>query len=282
MNMKLPLYICGWVMMLVASNANAEIITQELSYEVNGTTLNGYMAYHADTATNSPAVLVVHEWWGHNAYARKRTEMLAELGYVAFALDMYGDGKIADHPDDAKKFMQEALANQDVLQKRFNAAIELVKQQKYVDEKNIAAIGYCFGGGVVLNMARAGTDLKGVVSFHGSLSTKTPAEEGEVKAKIIVFHGGNDAFIPDKQVKAFEQEMTAAKVDYELIVYEGVEHSFTNPEADQFAEKFSMPLSYDEEADLHSWEQMQEYLLEMFSLENVEDAAKVETDSDYY
>ena len=264
-NMKLPLFACGWIALLLLAVAEAEIITKEVSYQVQDTSLRGYLAYQADADTKHPAVLVVHEWWGHNAYARKRAEMLAELGYVAFALDMYGEGKVAEHPDDAKKFMQEALANQDTLHKRFNAAITLLQQQENVDAKNIAAIGYCFGGGVVLNMARAGTDLKGVVSFHGSLSTKTPAEAGNVRAKVVVFHGSNDAFIPEEQVKAFEQEMTAAKVDYELIVYEGVEHSFTNPEADRFAEQYSMPLSYDEEADQHSWEQMQKYLAEMFS-----------------
>ncbi len=265
--MKLPLFVCGWVAMLLLPLAHAEIITQEISYQVHGTTLNGYLAHSADVSGKSPAVLVVHEWWGHNEYARRRAEMLAELGYVALALDMYGDGKVADHPDDAKKFMQEAMSNQEVLHDRFHAAVKLVKQQDNVDANNIAAIGYCFGGGVVLNMARAGADLKGVVSFHGSLSTKTPAKQGEVTAKVVVFHGEADAFIPAEQVQAFEEEMKAAKADYELIVYEGVEHSFTNPAADQFAELYSMPLSYDEEADKNSWELMQKYLQEMFSQE---------------
>ena len=267
--MKLPLFVCGWVAMLLSPLAYAEIVTQEISYEVQGTTLNGYLARSADTSTKSPAVLVVHEWWGHNEYARKRAEMLAELGYVAFALDMYGDGKVTDHPEDAKKFMQEASSNQELLSERFNAAVALVKQQENVDTNNIAAIGYCFGGGVVLNMARAGASLKGVVSFHGSLSTKTPAKQGEVTAKVVVFHGDADAFIPAEQVEAFEEEMKAAKVDYELIVYEGVEHSFTNPAADQFAERHSMPVGYDEEADRHSWKLMQKYLSEMFLREDI-------------
>lgn len=266
--MKLPLFVCGLLAMLFSPLVFAEIMTQEISYEVQGTTLSGYLARSADTSSKSPAVLVVHEWWGHNAYARKRAEMLAELGYVALALDMYGDGKVTDHPEDAKKFMQEALSNQELLHERFNAAVALVKKQENVDASNIAAIGYCFGGGVVLNMARAGTDLKGVISFHGSLATKTPAKAGEVTAKVVVFHGGNDVFIPAEQVQTFEQEMKDAKVDYELIVYEGAEHSFTNPAADQVAEQHSMPLGYDEEADLHSWERMQEYLIEMFIRED--------------
>ena len=266
--MKFPLIVCGWLALLVAEYTYAEIITEEISYEVQGTSLRGYLAHPADFAGKRPAVLVVHEWWGHNDYARKRAEMLAELGYVAFALDMYGDGKVTDHPDDAKKFMQEATSNQELLHQRFSAAVEVVKQQQHVDAENIAAIGYCFGGGVVLNMARAGTDLNGVVSFHGSLATNTPAKAGEVIAKVVVFHGDNDAFIPAEQVQVFEQEMQAAKVDYELIVYEGVEHSFTNPAADRFAELYSMPVSYDEEADQQSWELMQKYLREMFAQDN--------------
>ena len=136
--MKLPLFVCGCMAMLSLSFASAEIVTQEMSYEVQGVSLSGYLAYDADTTGKSPAVLVVHEWWGHNAYARKRAEMLAELGYVAFALDMYGEGKVTEHPQDAKKFMQEALSNQELLQERFNAAVTLVKQQENVD-----AIKYC-------------------------------------------------------------------------------------------------------------------------------------------
>ena len=161
--------------------------------------------------------------------------------------------------------MQQALSDQEVLLGRFNAALELIKQTEFVDGNNIAAIGYCFGGGVVLNVARAGTDIKSVVSFHGSLATKTPAQKDHVKAQVIVFHGGNDAFIPAEQVDAFEQEMTAANVDYDLIVYAGADHSFTNPAADQVGEQYSMPISYDEQADLDSWAQMQMHFKEIFS-----------------
>lgn len=266
--MKLPLYVCGWLVLLLASSVQAEIVTREIGYQVEGTSLRGYLAHRDDISGKRPAVLVVHEWWGHNEYARTRAEMLADLGYVAFALDMYGEGKVADHPDDAKKFMQEATSNAETIQKRFNAAVAMVKQQENVDTENIAAIGYCFGGAVVLNMARAGADLKGVFSFHGSLSTKTPAEKGAVSAKVVVFHGDNDAFIPEEHVRVFEQEMRAAKVDYELIVYKGAEHSFTNPGADLFAERHSMPVGYDEEADQHSWQRMQEYLQEIFIQED--------------
>ena len=238
----------------------AELVSKEVSYQSNEVSLRGYLAYNDDGNENKPAVLVVHEWWGHNAYARRRAEMLADLGYVAFALDMYGGGKVADHPDDAKKFMLEALNDHSVLKHRFQSALEYVSQQENVDANNIAAIGYCFGGGVVLNMARAGVDLKGVVSFHGSLATKTPATKDGVVAEVLVFHGGNDAFIPEEQLDAFRDEMDAANANYQVVVFEGVDHSFTNPDADTFAEKYSMPLSYDEEADQESWAGMEKFL----------------------
>ena len=238
----------------------ADIVTQQVSYQSKGVSLQGYLAYPEKSTGPIPAVLVVHEWWGHNEYARRRAEMLAELGYVAFALDMYGDGKVANHPDDAKKFMQEAMSDPQAFKGRFLSALDYIRQYEKVDSSNIAAIGYCFGGAVVLNMARTGVDLKGVASFHGSLSTKTPAEKGQVVPEIIVFHGGNDVFIPQQQLNDFREEMLAADTQHEIIVYPAVDHSFTNPEADMFAEKYSMPLSYDEEADADSWGKLQLFL----------------------
>ena len=243
----------------------AGVVTQEVDYQVAGVKLQGYLAYHqSQSASPKPAVLVVHEWWGHNAYARKRAEMLAELGYVAFALDMYGDNKLAQHPDDARKFMQEALSNKPMLKKRFLAALNYVKRLDNVDKQSIAAIGYCFGGAVVLNMARIGVDLAGVVSFHGALVTSTPARKNKVSAKVLVLHGGNDAFIPEQEVAAFESEMKNAQVDYHLVVYEGADHSFTNPQADSIAARFSMPLGYHQQADVDSWQKMQTFFDNIF------------------
>ncbi len=242
----------------------AEVIGRPVSYQANGVSLQGYLVSPSGSQDKMPAVLVVHEWWGHNQYARRRAEMLAELGYVALALDMYGEGKVASHPDDAKKFMQEALSDPGALTDRFLAALAFVRSLDNVDTSNIAAIGYCFGGGVVLNMARMGIDLKGVVSFHGSLVTNSAAEKDAVNSEVLVFHGANDAFITQQQLAQFEQKMKSVNASYQVIVYEGVEHSFTNPEADMFAEKFSMPLSYDEEADTDSWEKMQLFFKRIF------------------
>ncbi len=184
---------------------------------------------------------------------------------MAFALDMYGDGKVANHPDETKKFMQEAMSDQEAFKNRFLSALNYVRQQDNVDGTNLAVIGYCFGGGVVLNMARMGVNLKGVASFHGPLSTKTLAKKGQVASQVMVFHGGNDAFVSEQQLEDFRSEMLAANVQHEIVVYEGIDHSFTNPDADMFVEKYSMPLSYNEEADADSWAKMETFLKRIFN-----------------
>ncbi len=245
--------------------AGAEIKTQELSYQVGEDKFTGYLAYDDVTSGKRPGILVVHEWWGHNAYARNRAEMLAALGYTAFALDMYGTGKLADHPDDAKKFMQTLMSNILQAEKRFATAHEILKNQTTVDSNKTAAIGYCLGGGVALHMARAGMDLNAVISFHGSLGTKTPAEPGRVKARVLILTGAADPFIPAEQIQGFEKEMKTAGVDYELKSYPGVKHSFTNPQADEFGKRFNMPLAYDEAADQDSWQRMQLFLKNIFN-----------------
>ena len=249
---------------LGAAAAQAEIRGHAITYSQNGTTLKGYIAYDDKIKGKRPGVLVVHEWWGHNDYARKRARMLAEMGYTALAVDMYGDGKTANHPDDAKKFMMEVTSNMDTLKARFDAALKYLKGSRIVEADNIAALGYCFGGAVVLNMARLGTDLKGVVSYHGSLGTATPAEPGKVKARIAVFTGADDPMIPPAQIDAFKAEMDQAKVNYKLTVYPGAKHSFTNPDADEIGRKFNMPVAYNAEADKDSWVQTGAFLKEVF------------------
>ncbi len=245
--------------------AASNIHTQEITYQVDGVTLTGYLAYDSTVDVKRPGVLVVHEWWGHNAYARKRAEMLAGLGYVALAVDMYGDGKLAEHPKDAGKFMQEVTSNMTLAEKRFNAARKVLNDQAQTDAEKNAAIGYCFGGTMVLHMARTGADLDGVVSFHGSLSTKSPAKANAVSAKVLVLHGNADPLIPPEQVDVFKQEMDVADVDYEFIGYPDIKHSFTNPEADNFRVKFDLPaLQYDAEADADSWKRMQVFLSSIF------------------
>lgn len=236
------------------------ISTEQVSYESNGVQLEGYLAYPADDDEKRPGVLVVHEWWGLNDYVRSRAEQLAREGYVALALDMYGEGKHTEHPDEANKFMIAALKNIEHAQQRFLAAQQLLAEQPGVNPKKLAAIGYCFGGATVLHMARSGDELALVASFHGNLATQKPMEKGVFDGKIFVAHGAADPFVPHDQVDAFKREMDAAKVDYELIEYEGAKHAFTNPHATELGKKHGLPLVYDADADAKSWARLLELL----------------------
>ena len=254
------------LVLVLASVASTEpkIQGKTVEYSAQGVVMKGYLAYDENIKDKRPGVLVVHEWWGLNDYARKRARMLAELGYTALAVDMYGDGKQAMHPDDAGRFSSELMKNFDVGKARFMAAMDFLRQQPTVDPTRIAAIGYCFGGGVVLNMARQGVDLKGVASFHGGLTPVKPAQSGAVKAKILVLNGADDKFIPPEQIEAFKQEMKTAGADFKLISYPGAVHSFTNPEADEFGKKFKMAIGYNADADRKSWNELKKFLNEIF------------------
>ena len=238
--------------------------TKVLTYEADSISMSGYYAYDASYEEKRPGILIVHEWWGHNEYARKRAEMLAKLGYSAFAVDMYGDGKQAEHPDDAGKFASAVMQNTEGAKERFLAGLNLLKNQSATDPEKISAIGYCFGGGVVLNMARFGIDLDGVVSFHGSLGAVTPAQPGSVQAKVLVCHGADDPFVSEEQIAAFKAEMENAQVDYKFIAYPGAVHSFTNPYADSLGAKFNMPIKYDKVADEQSWADMIEFFEKLY------------------
>jgi len=237
---------------------------ETVEYSAQGMTMKGYLAYDENIKGPRPGVLVVHEWWGLNDYARTRARMLVELGYAALALDMYG-GKVATHPADAQRFSSELMKNFAVAKARFMAGMEFLKGQPVVDPARIAAIGYCFGGGIVLNMARQGVDLKGVVSFHGGLAAVQPAQKGAIKAQILVLNGEADRFTTPEQIAAFKKEMKAAGADYWFISYPGALHSFTNPDADRLAKEFKMPIGYNAAADKKSWKEMQKFLKKIFA-----------------
>jgi len=255
------------LLLLLSFNSLAlgAIIGEPVIYKTGDFSMQGYLAYDDNIAGKRPGILVVHEWWGHNEYARERARMLAELGYTALAVDMYGDGKHAEHPDDAGKFAAEVKKNKEAATQRFQAAMQVLQQHPTVDPQHIAAIGYCFGGGVVLQMARQGIDLDAVVSFHGSLATDTPAAPGAIKARILVCTGAADKMVPPEQVQAFRSEMENSVVDYRIISYPDAKHSFTNPGADIYAKKFNIPVGYNAEADRKSWQEMQKFLKETFS-----------------
>jgi len=252
------LMVCA-IFMVTLTVLHADIRTREVTYEADGVQLRGFIAFDDAPAGKRPGILIVHEWWGQNQYARDRAKMLASLGYVAMAVDMYGDGKTADHPEDAMRFSSAVSGNMPVMQGRFNAALAVLSADPRVDPDRIGAIGYCFGGGVVLNMARSGAPLKVVVSFHGSLGTSHPAHKGDVKAKLLVCNGADDTFVSADAIAAFRKEMDDAGVDYRFVQYEGAIHSFTNPASTELGKKFGLAMAYNEKADKESWAVMKEF-----------------------
>lgn len=245
--------------------AGQNIEGKVVTYTADGVTMKGYLAYDADLKGQRPGILVVHEWWGHNEYVRSRARMLAALGYTALAVDMYGDGKQAMHPKDAGKFSAELMKNFDTSRGRFLAALEYLKKQNNVDPRKITAIGYCFGGGIVLNMVRQGADLLGAATFHGSLVPVKPAEPGSIKTKILVLNGADDKFITKEQIEAFQQEMKNAGAELKFISYPGALHSFTNPDSDLYAKKFNLPMGYNADADKKSWGELKTFLDQIFN-----------------
>jgi dienelactone hydrolase len=241
--------------------ARREIETREIQYTQDGTNLKGFVAWNAAARGTRPGVLVVHEWWGHNEHARRAARRLAEAGYVGFALDMYGDGKMTTHPDTAGAWMSRASQDPAVLTARFNAALEQLKQDPHVDPDRIAAIGYCFGGAVALRMARSGADLDAVVTFHPVLDTTRAVAPGAVQGRVLMLTGEADPFVPPEVLTAFTTQMRAAGTRFEVVSYPGAKHAFTNPDAG----KAGLPaLVYDAEADRQSWAAMLRLLGEVW------------------
>lgn len=263
MKRLISILIFSLISLGVQAGFSSKIKTEEIKYTVDGKEFTGYLAY--DSSKNKrPGVLVLHEWWGHNDYARKRARMLAKLGYTAFALDMYGTGVLADHPDNAKSFMQTIFSDMASTRKRFQKAHSILMNHETVDKTRTAAIGYCMGGGLSLAMARAGEDLAGFIVVHGSLGTQTPAKKGDIKGKILVLTGADDPFVPAEQVSGFKKEMDNAGVDYELISYPGAKHSFSVKGSEKYGKKFNMPLAYNAKADKDSWKRVQAFLKDVF------------------
>lgn len=234
------------------------IRTETVTYSVDTMTMNGYLAYDSAATGKRPAVLVVHEWWGLNDYPKKRAEQLAELGYVAFAVDMYGNGKTVDNPTDAGAMSMPFYQNHDMAKQRFAAALAKVKTLAQVDTSKIAAIGYCFGGSIVLFAARTGEDLDGVVSFHGNLGVG-PTDKNLLKASILVCHGAADTFVPQAEVDQFKKGMDSIGADYTFKSYPDAVHAFTNPNATALGQKFNINIAYNAAADSASWNDMKEF-----------------------
>ncbi|MDD5583670.1 MAG: dienelactone hydrolase family protein [Candidatus Omnitrophica bacterium] len=242
--------------------AYAGIHTETIEYKQGDTILEGYLAYDDSLKGKVPAVLIVHEWTGPGPYVKNRAQQLAGLGYVAFAVDVYGKGV---RPKDKKEAGIQAgiyRANRPLMRQRVNAGLQELKKYKFVDSTRIAAIGYCFGGGAALELARSGAGIAGVVSFHGNLDTPYPEDAKNIKAKILVCHGADDPAVPEQQLAAFEKEMRAAKVDWQTNIYGNAVHSFTNPGS---GNNPSSGAAYNEQADKRSWEAMKSFFNEIFA-----------------
>ncbi len=236
---------------------------EEVTYNTKETAMIGYLAFDENMEGKRPGVIVIHEWWGHNDYVRERADMLAELGYTALAVDMYGDGRQAAHPEDAGKFSGMVMSNMDEAQARFEAALKILKDHPSVDTSSLAAIGYCFGGSVALTMANAGMPLDAVAAFHSGV--QLPIMPGEnLKAKVLVCNGADDPFVSAESVSAFTEAMEQVNADYKYIAYEGAVHAFTSKGADSLGTKFGLPLAYNQEADEKSWAELQELLTNTF------------------
>jgi dienelactone hydrolase len=257
--------LSGFLVALAATGCarperQARIETREVEYRDDGTALKGLIAWDAALAGKRPGVLVVHEWWGHNEYTRQRARRLAEAGYVGMALDMFGGGKSTSHAEEAQAFVTEATRDPTMLARRFNAALEQLKRDPAVDSTRVAAIGYCFGGMVVLSMAKAGADLDAVATFHGALPPG-PVDSGKVRARVLVLTGDADPFVPTEGVEAFRTALEHAGANVTVVTYRGAKHGFTNPQAGSY----NMPqLAYDARADSASWEAMRRMLGEVW------------------
>ncbi len=236
---------------------------ENVTYNANGVTMKGYLVYDSTKPGKRPGILVVHEWWGLNDYPKMRARKLAQLGYVAMAVDMYGDGKIANNPDEAGKMAGPFYKNLELTKSRFDAALNKLKTVDEVDTSQIGAIGYCFGGGVVLNVARMGEPLVGVVSFHGTL-LGAPARKDLLKSKILVCHGQADQAVKLEDLEAFKKQMDSIGANYTVKVYPNATHAFTNPMTTEIGEKYNLPMRYNAAADSASWADMKDFFGRIF------------------
>jgi len=253
------------IVLSLGGAAYAAVHEEAVTYKDGDTVMKGFIVYDDAIKAKRPGVIVVHEWWGITKHVHAEARKLAGQGYTAFIADMYGDGKTADNPKDAGALSGAVRKDPLAMQSRFNAAKDALSKSATVDASRIGAAGYCFGGSVVLDMARAGADLKGVAAFHAGLGAAgSAAEAGKVKAKVLVQNGGADPFIKPESIDAFKKEMAVAGVDYRYVVYPGAVHAFTNPEATEKGKQFNLPLAYDAEADKQSEAEASKFFAAVF------------------
>lgn len=249
-------------LLFIGSASYAEVKSRVIEYQDGETTLKGHLYWDNAIKGKRPGVMVVHEWWGLNDYAKSRARMLAEIGYVAFAADMYGDNRVTTHGDQAGSWMKQITNNISHWQSRAQLGLSQLKQHSLVEPSQLAAIGYCFGGATVMQLAYSGAELRGVVSFHGSLPPASEDQYQNIKAKVLVAHGNSDPFVPAERVTAFQASLDAAGADWQFLSLGGAQHGFTNPGADAHKMK---GLKYDADADRRSWQAMQQFFGEIFN-----------------
>jgi dienelactone hydrolase len=246
-----------------SNTASSTLREENVMYTADSTTMDGFVVYSDSIQGKRPAVLIVHEWWGLNDYPKERARQLAKMGYIAMAVDMYGGGKIANDPKEAQELATPFYKNPQLAKTRLDAALAKLKSYAQTDTSKIAAIGYCYGGYVVLNAAKLGTNLNGVVSFHGDLSGVAP-DKKLLKAKVLVCHGADDKFVSQQVVDHFKKQMDSVHADYSLKVYPNATHAFTNPASTENGKKFNMPIAYNAEADRNSWNDMKDFFGRIF------------------
>lgn len=262
MRTLIAMMMAGAAIMAADSGVRAAVQTKAVEYKDGDVVLEGFLAWDDAVKGKAPGVLAVHEWYGLNDYAKGRAKQLAEMGYAAFAVDMYGKGVLAKTPDEAREQSGKVKGDRKLMRRRVNAGLEAFRKQEQVDPKRVAAIGYCFGGTTVLELARSGADVLGVVSFHGGLDTPDPADAKNIKAKVLVLTGADDPSVPPKQVEAFEDEMRKGGVDYSVTAYGGAVHAFTNPATGDDPSKGA---AYNAKADKRSWQAMKDFFAEIFA-----------------
>jgi dienelactone hydrolase len=245
------------------STVTSKIKEDNITYTCDNITFKGFVAYAENVKGKMPVVLVVHEWWGLNDYTKMRARQLAELGYISIAVDLFGEGKNAANPKEAMDLAMPFYKDPQMAKNRLDAALAKIKEYPQADAGNVVAIGYCFGGAMVLNAAKLGADFKGVVSFHGGLAG-VPANKALLKAKILVCHGGADKFVSQKDVDGFKHQMDSIGADYTFKIYANATHAFTNPNATKVGKEFNMPIEYNEEADKNSWNDMKLFFSTLF------------------
>ncbi len=257
---RTKLFLFVLLQIAVTGQLHAALQTRTVEYKQGDQVLEGYLAWDDAVSGPRPGVLVVHEWTGLGDYVQMRCRKLAELGYIALGADIYGKG-VRPSPQEAGAIAGKYKQDQKLMRARVNAALDVLRGNPLCDPKRVAAIGYCFGGTCVLELARSGADVAGVVSFHGGLSTANPADAKNIRGKVLVLHGGDDPHVPPKEVEAFENEMRAAGVDWQFVAYGGAVHAFTNPSA---GSDKSRGAAYNAATDRRSWEAMKAFFGEIF------------------